>query len=889
MRFAYKVVGLLMASFCVLAAPPALPAQAQPAGGARKEIALASGWEFRELAKGPATEMTVWRSAKVPGDVQMDLFHHKLIPNPFFRENETGLQWIGKADWEYRDTITATPAMLAYRHIDLVFKGLDTFADVYVNDKKVLSADDMFRDWRVDIKPELKPGANTLRVVFHSVFPEMDKLQEEDKFASVTHEPGKNYIRKAAYQFGWDWAPRFVTSGIWRPVHLSLWNGARISDLYIEQKEISAPVADVVAKMKITSSVQGEAAVTVEYGAGGKPVKLSRTVVLKPGVNPVEIPIDIAHPKLWYPAGYGPHRLYHFDAQVRVSNRLADRKSVETGLRSVVLRRVPDKWGASFEFIVNGIPVFAKGASVIPMDSFPSQVTNARIRRMLQSVRDANMNMIRLWGGGYYETPEFYHLCDQMGIMIWHDFMFAYLVPYSIRKNATADVEYQLRRLRNHPSIVIWIGNNELEWLATGLGRRRLGSEATQSRIELEYLAFFSGIIPKVVAQLDPSTPYWPSSPSAGYEWPANTQKAGDVHSWTVWHGNAPPESFEKSFPRFESEYGMQSFPDMRTIDSFTLPKDRSYDSPVMKDHQRDGSGRGNEIIRDYILKDFPAPKNFRSFVYLSQVMQADAIKLNAEHLRRDRPRTMGSLFWQLNDCWPAISWSSIDYYGRWKALQYYARRFYNPLLVSPYEENGSVAVYVVSDRLKPASANLRVRLMTFDGAVLKEKSQPVEIPALSSKIYVQWPMEGFLALKGYSPESTFVSTELTVNGKTASRNLLFFAHAKNLDLPSPRITSALTGGGGSYQLRLTSNALARDVYVSAGDLDVRYSNNFFNLLPGETREITLETAATLQQLRASLKIVSLTDAFAPAAPAAKATAQARVISGSARRRSGGR
>jgi beta-mannosidase len=863
MRFPTKPARSLVLAFCVAFAPLAL--RAQSPAGTTKDVTLASGWEFRQLVQGQTTEMTTWRPAQVPGDVHLDLLRNKLIPDPFFRRNEAKLQWIEDATWEYRDAIAATPQMLAYRHIDLVFRGLDTYADVYVNGKLVLSADNMFRAWRVDVKPDLKPGVNALRVVFHPVGPQMKTLKDADKFASVTHEPGKNYIRKAAYEFGWDWAPRFVTSGIWRPVCLELWNDARISDLAVEQKQVTAAVANLVAAVQVTSSVQGPATVNLEYGVEGEPVKLSRPVVLHPGINPVDIPVNIPNPQRWFPAGYGPHTLYHFSAQVLIGGRLAGEKTVETGLRSVVLRREPDKWGESFEFVVNGIPVFAKGASVIPMDSFPSRVTNAKIRQMLESVRDANMNMIRLWGGGYYETREFYNLCDQMGIMVWHDFMFAYLVPYSIRRNAEAEIEYQLRRLRNHPSIVLWVGNNELEWLATGLGLRQgFGmSEQTRSRIELEYLAFFSGILPKIVEKLDPATPYWPSSPSGGYEWPANGDKAGDVHSWAVWHGNLPASSYLKSLPRFESEYGMQSFPDMQTIDAFTLPKDRSYDSPVMNDHNKDGSGKGNQIIRDYILKDYPAPKNFPSFVYLSQVMQARAIKINAEHLRRNRPRTMGSLFWQLNDCWPVISWSSIDYFGRWKALQYYARRFYSPLLVSPREKNGSVYVYVVSDETAPVSASLRVRLMSFDGTVLLEKTEPAEIPALSSRVYLQWPMEDLLALKGFNPEKTFVSTELIVDDKPASRNLLFFARPKDLALPSPRITSQLTEAGGSYLLRVTSNVLARDVYVSAGDLNVTYSDNFFNLLPGQTREITLKTSATLDQLRAALKIMSLTDAFA--------------------------
>jgi beta-mannosidase len=376
-----------------------------------------------------------------------------------------------------------------------------------------------------------------------------------------------------------------------------------------------------------------------------------------------------------------------------------------------------------------------------------------------------------------------------------------------------------------------------------------------------DYLILFSGVLASTVERLNPETPYWPSSPSADYEDTSADYQSGDMHDWSVWHGSVDFAEYEKHFPRFMTEYGFQSFPEMKTVEAFTQPEDRtSIFTPIMLAHQKNNAG--NAIIHDYMLRYYSEPKDFASFLYASQVLQAEGIKVGAEHLRRLRPRAMGSIYWQLNDCWPVASWSSIDYYGRWKALQYYARRFYNDLLVSPHEENGSLAVYVVSDRTTLTAANLRVRLMTFDGTIMSEKSQAIDIPALSSKVYIQMPMEEITSLKGYDAAKVFVSADLIVDNKPASSNSLFFLSPKSLELPSPQITSDLTGANGVFHLRLSSNVLARDVYISTGSFDATYSDNYFDLLPGETVTIELKSAATLDQLRPALKVTSLVDAF---------------------------
>ena len=833
-----------LSALLMVAVVAAAPCYGETVG--KPTMLLHSNWEFRQRG-GDSAE---WHPAQVPGCVHLDLLRNKLIPDPFYRDNEAKLQWIENADWEYRGTIQAGDELLKHHHIELVFEGLDTYSEVSLNGTPVLTADNMFREWRVDVKQYLKAGTNELAIFFPSPIKAAAKVAATDKWREKTHTEEKTYIRKAAYEYGWDWGPRFVTSGIWRPVKLEVWDDARISDLHIRQRDVTAEVAHLVAEIEVTATGDMAAEVIVETARTGKK---AQRVTLHDGVNHIDLPLEIAKPDLWYPVGYGAQPIYEFHARLK-AGASQDEAIARTGLRSVVLRRDLDKWGRSFEFVINGIPVFGKGADVIPFDSFPTRVSTGQYRQVLQSAVDANMNMIRHWGGGYYETDEFYDMCDRLGIMIWQDFMFGndwQPGTYPFKQSIAAEAEDQVRRLRNHPSIVIWCGNNETEGAFAWRGGSKLPAEVSRRMWE-DYLTVFSGILPRVVERLTPETPYWPSSPSADYEEVSDTYQSGDMHDWSVWHGRVPFRDYEKHNPRFMTEYGFQSFPEMRTVESFTVPEDRTgITTPVMLAHQKNTAG--NAIIHQYLLWDYPEPRDFAAFLYASQVLQAEGIKIGAEHLRRSRPRTMGSLYWQLNDCWPVASWSSLDYYGRWKALQYYARRFYNDLLVSPHEENGAVAVYVVSDRTAPAKAELRVRIMSVEGATLSDKSQSIQVAALSSQVYLQLPFP-----KDVDPSHTFIAADLIVAGKTVSSNVLFVAPTKDVRLPPAEIKSELDG----TRLRLSSPVLARSVWVSFGSLEATPSDNYFDLLPGQPVEITITAAASADELRKNLKVMSLVDAF---------------------------
>jgi beta-mannosidase len=839
---------------------------------------LDSGWQFRAVANTDRSEVKEWHPAQVPGVVQADLLTNHLIPDPFDRDNEFGLQWIGLADWEYQTTFQIDAAALAHDHADLVFDGLDTFADVYLNEQAVLHADNMFRCWRVPAKTVLKPGPNTLRIVFHSavekMLPYVKSLPyvlpsiSNFNFGNEENIATAPYTRKAPYHYGWDWGPRFITAGIWQPVRLETWDALRIENFHIHQQNITADLANVTAEIEIEASRATTATLSLAHDekSGAQTADGSETLQLNAGINHVSVPLRIVAPKLWYPVGYGAQSRYRFSASIRIGREVAAHAETRTGLRSIELRRVPDQWGKSFEFVVNGIPVFAKGADVIPFDSFPNRVTAENHRNILQSARDAHMNMVREWGGGYYESDDFYDICDELGIMVWQEFMFGGdMVPgdTAFQENVRREAIDQIKRLRDHPSIVIWCGNNEVETSWHHWGDRKEFQQSispeTRDRVWQDYVILFADVLKSAVVQYADPVPYMPSSPSANFEEDPESQRNGDMHYWQVWHAQAPAQDYTKQFPRFMSEYGFQSFPEMRTIRAFAKPEDFNIHSTVMQAHQKNKGG--NERILTYMLREYREPKDFASFVYLSQVQQAEIIKIGAEHLRRQRPRTMGSLYWQLNDCWPVASWASIDYYGRWKALHYYARRFYDEVLISPFLHDDKLDVYVVSDKLQPFSGKIHMRLLDFSGSVLFEQTKDAQIAAQSSAIYLSVD-KAALAAKG-DPRRSFLVFELEVAGTKVSRNLVFFDVMHNLELPvAPAIETTISKATEGYTVTLQAAKLARSVYISFGDLNVQSSDDYLDLLPAEPVTIRLKTSATLEQLKAALKAMSLTEAY---------------------------
>ena len=817
---------------------------------------ISQGWQFREVGK------TDWHNATVPGCVHTDLLANKLIDDPFYRDNEKKQQWIGKTDWEYQTTFKVTPQTLARENVELVFEGLDTYASVFLNEQLVLKADNMFRTWRVNAKPTLKAGENTLRIVFRSpineILPVMAKMNYQLPASNDQGEKTSPFTRKAPYHYGWDWGPRFVTSGVWRPVSLDAWDTARVDNLQILIKKISPEVAELTANVEVEASAAGAASIVLE-NVTDKVVAGKQQINLQPGTNQVTFNFTVAKPKLWWPNGLGAQPLYSFRARSLVNGRVTDEKVTRTGLRTLELRQQRDEAGQSFMFVINGIPVFAKGGNWIPADSFPTRITKDKYQFLLKSVHDTNMNMLRVWGGGIYEADDFYELCDELGILIWQDYMFAcsmYPATPEFLDNVRAEAIDNVKRLRNHPSIVLWAGNNEVETAWRNWGWK----QNLPASLWDDYQKIFHGVLREVSAKYDPTRPYWPSSPHGGLENDPDSLHSGDTHFWQVWHAAEPFSAYEKQTPRFMSEYGFQSFPNIESVKSYTVPSDRDIESPIMLAHQR--HPRGNQLVREYMLREYPQPKDFESFLYVSQVLQAEGIRIGAEHLRRIMPHNMGSLYWQIDDCWPVASWSSIDYYGRWKALQYYARRFYSELLISPTVQNDYLKLFVVSDRPKAVPAKIRVTLMNFDGAALKSFVRDVNVEPLTSRSYFDLRLEELLG--GNDMKRVVVYCELLVNEKTVSSHDYFFAPFKELTLSKPEITPEVIRTKSGFSVKLASDKFAKAVYLAVPEHDGYFSDNYFNLAPG--REMTVEyhsrAPLSLEEFRNKLQVRSMTDAF---------------------------
>ncbi|GMA56004.1 hypothetical protein GCM10025858_05070 [Alicyclobacillus sacchari] len=638
---------------------------------------LHDNWRFSAVGE------TDWHRAIVPGCIHTDLKANGLIPDPFYGTHEGSLQWIDKQDWQYETVFDVPQDMLNKSQIEIVFEGLDTYADVSLNDTPILAANNMFRTWRIEIKRLLRAEGNRLHIRFRSPIQEdLPKLERLGYGLPATNDQSERgglggkklsvFSRKAPYHYGWDWGPRLVTSGIWRPIKLEAWTQARISDVYIHQSSVTVEKAQLEAHIEIHSEVEGPAILRL-HGAGRT---IESTITLAKGVQTHRIEIEISHPDLWWPRGYGQPSLYTFRAEVAIGGTAIANRTVRTGLRDIQLVQTDDEAGTSFYFQVNGVPVFAKGANHIPNDSFITEVDEERYRHEIVTAAASNMNMLRVWGGGVYECDVFYDLCDEYGILVWQDFMFAcsmYPGDAAFLQSVEEEAKDNIRRLRNHPSIALWCGNNEIDtaWAQYdehgGWGWKQQYTPEQRAQIWSAYESIFHRILPDVLAQLAPRAAYWPSSPMQALTYDRsqhakNDSTRGDIHYWGVWHAVEPFSNYNVNLGRFMSEYGFQSFPELRTVQSYAEEKDMELESDVMRWHQR--SGDGNRLIKEYMDIYLPTPKDFPAFLTMSQILQAEAIKTAIEAHRRKKPYCMGSLYWQINDCWllhPGRAWIITD------------------------------------------------------------------------------------------------------------------------------------------------------------------------------------------------------------------------------------
>lgn len=792
-----------------------------------EQVNLGGAWRMREA------DSETWHSAHVPGSVYADLMADGTMPDPFWRENELDAFERMKKDYVYQRAFTVTEAQLAHAHVELVCEGLDTLAHVSLNGHEIAFADNMHITWVWDVKEQLHTGENTLEIRFDSPIRYCAKKAEEAPgWESSDATPGFRHLRKAHCMFGWDWGPRLPDAGIWRPIFLRTWDAARLENALMLQAH-----HDGVVDVTIRPEIAGESAWSAEITAP------DGEVMIIPETTAAEQVITIEHPQLWWPNGLGKQPLY------RVTVRLAtgDTRVWRIGLRTMTVSREKDEWGEEFCHVVNGMKVFAMGADYIPEDNILARVTPERTRRLLEDCKAANFNAIRVWGGGYYPDDAFYDICDELGLLVWQDLMYAcafYDLTPDFERSIRVETHQNVARLRHHASLALICGNNEMEMFMAGansalINHRTWEFVPTYPHHITDYVKMFEYILPAIVKETAPQTYWWPASPSSGGNFDApNDENRGDNHYWDVWHGEKPFTEYRKFFFRYASEFGFQSFPCLKSVEQFTLPDDRNIFSRVMERHQRNQAANGK--ILSYLSQTFRYPNSFDDLLYASQLMQAEAIRYGVEHWRRNRGRCMGAIIWQLNDIWPVASWASIDYYGRWKALHYAAKRFFAPVMISAEEEgelsqNPKINEYhpapleksfrlnVCNETLRDVTGEVVWALRTPDGAIVRQNQQTLTIPAMSAK-WLDKVDCADASLTGH-----YVSFAFVVDDVAVSEGTCIFCAPKHFEFVDPRLTLETRGD----TLVVTSHAYAKQVWLESEDADLLLDDNAFDMNPG--------------------------------------------------------
>lgn len=814
-------------------------------------IDLNGTWQMKR------TVSNEWIDGKVPGSVFTDLLNAGLIEDPFYRDNEDKVKEFALYDYEYKRTFQVDGKLLSCNRVVLRCEGLDTLADIRINGQLIASTNNMHRTYEFDVKDVLREGENVIHITFYSPIKYISEKQKESPLWGVAEAiPGYPHLRKAHCMFGWDWGPQLPDMGIFRNISIQGYEYGRLEDVYITQHHKDHEVLldirvshtkweleDIAIEVEVTSP-DGESYYAKAYNC-----------------SPTEyIKLAITDPKLWWPNGYGEQPLYKIKVMLKKEDKLLDLWERNIGLRTIKVRREKDQWGESFEFNVNGVSIFAMGANYIPEDSLLPRRSPQRTEKLIKDCVEANFNCIRVWGGGYYPDDYFFDLCDKYGLIVWQDFMFAcavYEMTDEFAENIKQEAIDNIKRIRHHACLGIWCGNNEMElaWVEWNFPKT--------AKLRTDYIKQFEILLSQLVKELDPNTFYWPASPSSGggFEDP-NNENVGDVHDWDVWHGLKPFTDYRNYYFRFVSEFGFQSFPSLKTIKSFTLPEDRNIFSYVMEKHQKNAGANGKILY--YLSENFKYPKDFDSLLYTSQVLQGIAIKYGVEHWRRHRGRCMGAIYWQLNDCWPVASWSSIDYFGRWKALHYFAKRFFAPVLLSAKEEGTEVELHLSNEKMEPVSGTIAWKLRDNASRVIKEGSLQVEVPALSSVLCEALDFSDILKDKKALRE-TYLEFTFFQDGEVVSSGTVIFTKDKYFEYLDPAIKVEVREREDAFIIRLRSEAFARYVELDLEDADCKFSDNYFHLSADEAREIvvkkeSLSSDMDLQTFSENLKVRSIYD-----------------------------
>lgn len=766
----------------------------------------------------------------VPSVVQQNLYEAKQIPHPYLGTVENELLWISDHPWTYSTRFNVDRKTLEKDVVELVFEGIDTYASVTLNGQKLFDADNQFRTWKRDVKTILKPLDNVLIVDF----PRYDSIQQALYDRHTPRLPERYAVsRKAPYQHGWDWAPKYKNIGLWKPVKLRAWSEARLENAYVVTEKANAELASLALHLDVNSTSMNEG--VVELLAEGRLIQ-SFTLPMGQGTQHKVFRFNIDDPRLWWPNEMGEQPLYDFDVSLKAKGKLLDRKHIRTGIKTVEMVQEPDEKGFSFYFKVNGEPMYARGANYVPEEMIETWINADNTLSLLRQAKEAHFNMLRVWGGGIYPADDFFNICDSLGILVWEDFMYAgTMYPYDsiFLENATTEALEQVKRLASHPSLALWCGGNELSEGYYNWGwQQSLGWTVEEDQaIKAGYDRLFEEILPAVVSTFDGTRPYWPSSPSKGWGRPESLTQ-GDVHYWGVWWGELPYEVYREKVGRFNSEYGYQSYPDYSTLQKTALGEPLSKDSKVIAAHQK--HARGTRQIDDFIMKYYPYSADFERYVYLSQLSQAFGMEIAIEAHRTAKPYNMGTLYWQLNDAWPVTSWSSIDYYGRPKALQYKLKTLFAPVLLS-FDSNDS-QVFVTSDLRQALDGVMTVTVNDFYGKQLFEQQVAVSVGANQNrKFYVEGLHE---CLAQVDPSQVYLKLSLVEGSTLMAERYAYLVVPKDLNLPEPHFSVTLIDEGSQCWVEVTSDVFAKDVQVCCPTAPGVFSDNFFDLEPGTTRRV---------------------------------------------------